>query len=92
MKLTREQIQMRLSKLNMDWKLREGNKIEREFNFDNYQDTIEFVNKITGLAEDENHHPDIQFSYGKAKITLSTHEVEGLSEKDFTLASKIDTF
>ena len=75
-----------------DWELVEsGKSIEKEFTFNNFEEALEFVNKVGKIAEQENHHPDILlYSYKKVKITLSTHEVEGLSENDFIVASKID--
>jgi 4a-hydroxytetrahydrobiopterin dehydratase len=89
MKLAKDQLTARLSKLNAGWELLNGT-IMREYKFDNYRDTIGFINKIALVAEKENHHPDVYFSYGKVRVTLFTHEIEGLSEKDFALAKKID--
>jgi len=91
MKLTKKKISSRFSKLDKGWKVLGNKQIVREFSFDDYKSTVEFVNKVARLAEAENHHPDICFSYRKVKITLSTHEVGGLSEKDFIMANKIDS-
>jgi 4a-hydroxytetrahydrobiopterin dehydratase len=49
-----------------------------------------FVNQIAELAETEGHHPDLNISYNKLRVTLTTHAINGLSENDFILASKID--
>ena len=49
-----------------------------------------FINKIGEISEKENHHPDISFGWGYAKIAITTHAIEGLSENDFILAAKID--
>ena len=49
-----------------------------------------FINKVSEISENENHHPDILFGWGYAKISITTHAIEGLSENDFILASKID--
>ena len=49
-----------------------------------------FVNIVGEIAENEGHHPDIFFGWGYAKINITTHAIEGLSENDFILASKID--
>jgi 4a-hydroxytetrahydrobiopterin dehydratase len=51
---------------------------------------MEFVNKVAAIAEEEQHHPDITISYGDVGVELTTHAIEGLSENDFILASKID--
>ena len=68
-----------------------GKAIEKEFIFKDFKEAINFVNKIAEIAEQEGHHPDISLhNYKKVKITLSTHKINGLSENDFILASKID--
>jgi 4a-hydroxytetrahydrobiopterin dehydratase len=73
-----------------NWKILEMKKITREFSFVNYLHTMEFVNKVAGLAEEEGHHPDMHVYYGKVVIELWTHSINGLSENDFIMASKID--
>lgn len=67
-----------------------GNKITKDFKFPDFKTALEFVNKIGQLAENEGHHPDILLSWGKVNITLTTHDTNGLTEKDFLLATKID--
>ena len=62
----------------------------KEFKFKNFLESQNFVNKVGYIAETEGHHPDIWFGWGYAKIKIFTHAVEGLSENDFILASKID--
>lgn len=65
--------------------------IEKQFNFNNFQEAIKFTNKVAELAENANHHPDIKIhDYNKVTICLSTHEAEGLTGKDFDLAEQID--
>ena len=49
-----------------------------------------FINEVGNISEEEGHHPDISFGWGYAKIEITTHAIEGLSENDFILASKID--
>ena len=65
-------------------------KIEKMFKFMNFKDALVFVNNVGGIAESENHHPDIYLTYGKVKISIWTHAINGLSENDFILAEKID--
>ena len=60
------------------------------FNFNNFIESQEFINKVGEISEDEGHHPDIMFGWGYAKINITTHAIEGLSENDFILAAKID--
>lgn len=64
--------------------------IQREFQFKDFKRSIEFANKVAGLAEEQNHHPDICIFYNKVKLVLSTHKIDGLSRNDFILAAKID--
>ena len=72
-----------------DWKVTE-NKVSKEYSFVNYKHTMDFVNKVANLAEEEGHHPVIHVYYGKVVIELWTFTINGLSENDFILASKID--
>jgi 4a-hydroxytetrahydrobiopterin dehydratase len=77
--------------IDPDWNITLDNRIEREYLFVNYRQTMSFVNKIAALAESENHHPVLHVYYGKILIEIWTHAINGLSENDFILASKIDT-
>ena len=75
-----------------DWSLiRDGeHKIRKQFKFDDFKGSLDFVNKVGAIAEEEQHHPDIYIFYNKVQIDLFTHAVGGLSENDFIVASKID--
>jgi 4a-hydroxytetrahydrobiopterin dehydratase len=64
--------------------------LEKNFNFENFIKSQKFVNEVGKIAEAEGHHPDISFGWGYAKISITTHAIEGLSENDFILAAKID--
>jgi|TARA_B110000259_G_scaffold150609_1_gene170108 4a-hydroxytetrahydrobiopterin dehydratase len=64
--------------------------LEKKFIFKNFINSIDFVNKVGTISEEEGHHPDISFGWGYAKIMITTHAIEGLSENDFILAAKID--
>ena len=64
--------------------------LEKNFKFKNFLESQEFVNKVGTISENEGHHPDILFGWGYAKIRITTHAIEGLSENDFILAAKID--
>ncbi len=77
-----------------DWNIIKNDKniffLEKNFKFKNFQDSQDFVNKVGNISEEEGHHPDIIFGWGYAKINITTHAIEGLSENDFILAAKID--
>ena len=62
----------------------------KEFKFENFLKSQNFVNKVGEIAEKEGHHPDIWFGWGYAKIKIFTHAIEGLAESAFILAAKID--
>jgi 4a-hydroxytetrahydrobiopterin dehydratase len=64
--------------------------LHKKFNFKNFLDSQDFINKVGRISEDEGHHPDISFGWGYAEIKISTHAIEGLSKNDFILAAKID--
>ncbi len=64
--------------------------LEKNFKFKNFLESQKFINDVGNISETEGHHPDILFGWGYAKINITTHAIEGLSENDFILASKID--
>jgi 4a-hydroxytetrahydrobiopterin dehydratase len=76
--------------ISESWLVVENNKLSREFFFVNYRHTIDFVNKVAAISEEEGHHPVLHVYYGRAVVELWTHSISGLSENDFILAAKID--
>ena len=87
--LTAQDIKNWLKKLP-EWDL-EKKAIERTFEFDDFSQAIEFVNGVAEIAEEDDHHPDIDIRYNKVRLALSTHSEGGLTDLDFELAEKIDT-
>jgi 4a-hydroxytetrahydrobiopterin dehydratase len=74
-----------------DWELLEDDhRIQRNFRFRNFRESLIFVQKIGELAEVEGHHPDISFGWGHATVSLQTKKIKGLHENDFIMAAKID--
>ena len=65
------------------------NCLEKEFTFKSYMKNIAFVNAIAWIANKENHHPDLEVSFNKCLVRITTHDENGISEKDFSLAQKI---
>lgn len=78
------------SKLGNDWQVIHEHHLEKEFKFKNFRQALDFTNKVGELAETVSHHPDLYLAWGKVKITIWTHKVDGLTESDFILAAKID--
>ena len=76
------------------WEVVKGEKniyfLEKKFTFKNFSESQNFVNQVGEISEKEGHHPEILFGWGYAKISITTHAIEGLSENDFILAAKID--
>jgi 4a-hydroxytetrahydrobiopterin dehydratase len=72
------------------WNVVDGHHLVREFRFKNFREALEFVNEVGELAEEQAHHPDVEFGWGRAVITIFTHKIDGLTESDFVLAAKID--
>ena len=64
--------------------------LEKDFRFKNFLESQKFINNVSKISEEENHHPDITFGWGYAEIKVTTHAIKGLSENDFILAAKID--
>lgn len=87
-KLTDEKVQELLKEVP-EWKL-EDEMIVRTFKFGNFIGSINFVNELAEIAEEEGHHPDIYINYNKVKLELMTHTAKGLTENDFILAAKIN--
>jgi len=65
-------------------------KLERTFKFKDFNESIDFVNKVAKIAESQNHHPDIEINYNKVKISITDHEKGGVSEKCHKLVNDID--
>ena len=83
-------IQERMKKIP-EWELNEDS-ISRSFEFDEYQPAIEFVNTVAEIAEEAQHHPDISISYTNVTLVLTTHSKGGLTESDFEVAIRIDSY
>lgn len=64
--------------------------LEKEYRFRNFQEALDFTNKVGAIAQEEGHHPDIYLAWGLVKLSLWTHKIDGLSENDFILAAKCD--
>jgi len=72
-----------------NWKIK-NNKLFRSYNLDSFLDAIEFINKISVIAEKEDHHPNITNVYNKVEIVLFTHSENSITEKDYNLADQIE--
>lgn len=87
-RLNEEQIARALETLN-EWEVQDD-FITKEYEFDDFKQSLDFVNRVGVIAEAADHHPDIIFGYGYAEVALTTHDAEGLTQNDFDLAKQID--
>ena len=79
-----------LKELSPGWELNQAEHLERTYSFKNFAQALEFANKVGAIAEEEGHHPDLYIAWGKCKVEVWTHKIQGLSESDFYLAAKAD--
>jgi len=84
-----EEIEKLLQQLE-GWQVIDEHHLQKIYRFKDFRESLEFVNRVGNLAEQQGHHPDICFGWGKAEVTIWTHKIDGLSESDFVLAAKID--
>ena len=92
--LTHEEIQQNLTELAPQWKIGENEKgvvyIERIHHAKKFMEGIDFVRKVAELAEENNHHPDIQINYKRISVKYWTHTASGVTLADVQMAQKID--
>ncbi len=85
-----EAIKSLLDQLGNEWKTADDHHLEKEYRFKDFREAMGFAVKVGELAEAQGHHPDIYLSWGKVKLTIWTHKIDGLTESDFVLAAKAD--
>ncbi len=88
--LETSRVQGLLKELGQGWELNQAGHLERLYTFKNFAQALDFVNKVGAVAEEEGHHPDLYLAWGKCKVELWTHKINGLTESDFYMAAKAD--
>jgi len=83
-------VQELLGQLEKGWALNSEGHLERAYEFKNFAEALDFVNKVGAVAEDQGHHPDLFLAWGKCKVEIWTHKIQGLTESDFFFAAKAD--
>ncbi len=76
--------------LDQGWKIVDGHHLERNFRLPNFQSALDLVNQVGAIAEEQDHHPDLELGWGRVGVKIWTHAIDGLTESDFVLAAKID--
>lgn len=84
-----DEIQDLISKLDR-WSVVSEHHLTKAYKFRDFKESLAFVNRVGELAEQQGHHPDISFGWGRVEVTIWTHKIDGLTESDFILAAKID--
>ncbi|HEX4851530.1 MAG TPA: 4a-hydroxytetrahydrobiopterin dehydratase, partial [Puia sp.] len=85
-----DELNLFFKQLNPGWKVVDEHHLEKEYRFKNFQEALDFTNKVGAIAQEEEHHPDFYLTWGLVKILLWTHKINGLSENDFIMAAKCD--
>ncbi|HQU83340.1 MAG TPA: 4a-hydroxytetrahydrobiopterin dehydratase [Pyrinomonadaceae bacterium] len=88
-KLDETEITARLQGIE-GWKA-ENDILSKRFEFKNFAESLEFVNRVGEIAEKHDHHPDIYFGWGYAEINLTTHDRNGITDFDFAVANEIES-
>ena len=76
--------------LDGGWQVKAERQLEKEYPFKDFREALAFTNMVGELAEAQGHHPDIYLAWGKVKLTVWTHKINGLTESDFVMAAKAD--
>jgi 4a-hydroxytetrahydrobiopterin dehydratase len=76
--------------LKSGWAIVAGKRLGKEYTFKDYEDGVKFTRQVATIAQEENHHPDILLCYGKVRVDVWTHKVDGLTEADFIFAAKTE--
>lgn len=79
-----------LEELDNAWQVVEEHHLEKEYRFPDFRQALEFTRRVGELAEEQGHHPDIYLAWGKVRLQIWTHKIDGLTESDFILAAKAD--
>ena len=85
-----EELDALQEKLGNGWQIINEHHLEKEYIFADFRQALDFTVKVGEVAENQDHHPDIYLAWGKVKLTIWTHKIDGLTESDFILAAKAD--
>jgi 4a-hydroxytetrahydrobiopterin dehydratase len=90
-KLSGEEVTRRQVELGRGWQVIDNHHLEKNYAFKNFREALDFTMKIGEIAEAVNHHPDIFLAWGKVRVTIFSHSVDGLTKYDFDLAAKFES-
>ena len=72
------------------WRIVDEHHLEKDYRFPDFAQALAFVNRVGAIAEEQEHHPDLLLGWGRVRVTIWTHAIDGLTESDFVLAAKCD--
>lgn len=78
------------AELSHEWQVVDEHHLEKEFLFKNFRQALDFTNRVGELAEAQGHHPDLYLAWGKVRVSIWTHKIDGLTESDFVFAAKTE--
>ena len=79
-----------LERLGHGWRVVDEHHLEKEYQFKDFAEALAFTNRVGAVAEQQGHHPDIYLTWGKVRLTVWTHKIDGLTESDFVFAAKAE--
>ena len=88
--LAGDELQTLGQQLGNGWEVVDAHHLSKEFTFKNFIEALAFVNRVGDVAEEQNHHPDLFLAWGKVRVEIWTHKINGLTESDFIFAAKAD--
>ncbi|HVS01445.1 MAG TPA: 4a-hydroxytetrahydrobiopterin dehydratase [Thermoanaerobaculia bacterium] len=88
--LAGEELERLVAELGGGWRVVDGHHLEKEYRFPDFRQALDFTEGVGELAEEQGHHPDIHLSWGRVRLEVWTHKIDGLTESDFVFAAKAD--
>ena len=85
-----QELETLLHEIEDGWTVVDGHHLEREYRFKNFVEALAFTNRVGEMAEQQQHHPDLLVAWGRVRVTIWTHKIDGLTESDFVFAAKAD--
>ena len=85
-----EALQALLAQLDPAWELIDEHHLAKQFTFPDFAQALAFVNRVGALAEEQAHHPDLHLAWGRVRLEIWTHKIDGLTESDFVFAARSD--
>ncbi|MFQ5719855.1 MAG: 4a-hydroxytetrahydrobiopterin dehydratase [Acidobacteriota bacterium] len=89
--LSGEAIKTLRQQLGPGWQVIDEHHLEKEFRFENFAEALAYVDRVGAMAEEQGHHPDLLLTWGKVRLTIWTHKIDGLTESDFIFAARAET-